>query len=159
MVHFWCIARPWNHRAKMYHRRGVRLGAMKQQDLLDLIGHLPLPAWVEWARPRLAELLHDRLGDLEQVPDEYVELLNVSAQNVNLTGVNFSVGIDFNFVTVTDPALLTLPPGGRILLVTEGTYPYALGGVSSWCDLLVRALDEFDWRVLPGMDRSTSGPS
>lgn len=44
----------------------VRLGAMKQQDLLDLIGHLPLPAWLEWARPRLAELLHDRLGDLEQ---------------------------------------------------------------------------------------------
>ena len=24
----------------------------------------------------------------------------------------------------------------RILLTTEGTYPYALGGVSSWCDLL-----------------------
>ncbi len=37
----------------------------------------------------------------------------------------------------------------RILLTTEGTYPYALGGVSSWCDLLVGALTEFDWQVLP----------
>ena len=40
-------------------------------------------------------------------------------------------------------------PRARILLVTEGTYPYALGGVSSWCDLLIRGLDEFDWSVLP----------
>src|SRR3954454_2919439 len=37
----------------------------------------------------------------------------------------------------------------RILLTTEGTYPYALGGVSSWCDLLLRGLTEFDWCVLP----------
>jgi glycosyltransferase involved in cell wall biosynthesis len=37
----------------------------------------------------------------------------------------------------------------RILLLTEGTYPYAQGGVSSWCDLLVGRLDEFDWLVLP----------
>jgi glycosyltransferase involved in cell wall biosynthesis len=37
----------------------------------------------------------------------------------------------------------------RVLLTTEGTYPYVVGGVSSWCDVLVRRLDEFDWRVLP----------
>jgi glycosyltransferase involved in cell wall biosynthesis len=37
----------------------------------------------------------------------------------------------------------------RILLTTEGTYPYAVGGVSSWCDLLVSSLEEFDWQVLP----------
>ncbi len=37
----------------------------------------------------------------------------------------------------------------RVLLVTEGTYPYAMGGVSSWCDLIVNALSEFDWQVLP----------
>lgn len=35
----------------------------------------------------------------------------------------------------------------RVLLVTEGTYPFVLGGVSVWCDLLVRRL-AFDWRVL-----------
>src|SRR5690349_11258163 len=61
----------------------------------------------------------------------------------------------------TAPALeLPVPPAAtpapasdgrraRILLLTEGTYPYALGGVSSWCDLLIRGLDEFDWTVLP----------
>jgi glycosyltransferase involved in cell wall biosynthesis len=37
----------------------------------------------------------------------------------------------------------------RILLTTEGTYPYAVGGVSSWCDLLVRGVDELDWQILP----------
>lgn len=58
----------------------------------------------------------------------------------------------------TAPALDVQPPlparpvagrRARILLLTEGTYPYALGGVSSWCDLLVRGLDEFDWSVMP----------
>jgi polysaccharide biosynthesis protein PelF len=37
----------------------------------------------------------------------------------------------------------------RVLLTTEGTYPYVVGGVSSWCDLLVNSLEEFDWHVLP----------
>ena len=42
------------------------------------------------------------------------------------------------------------PARGRaILLCTEGTYPYVMGGVSSWCDLIVGGLDEFDWQVLP----------
>jgi glycosyltransferase involved in cell wall biosynthesis len=37
----------------------------------------------------------------------------------------------------------------RVLLTTEGTYPYVMGGVSSWCDLLVKSLTGFDWQVLP----------
>jgi polysaccharide biosynthesis protein PelF len=37
----------------------------------------------------------------------------------------------------------------RILLTTEGTYPDVMGGVSSWCDLLVKGMPEFDWQVLP----------
>jgi glycosyltransferase involved in cell wall biosynthesis len=37
----------------------------------------------------------------------------------------------------------------RVLLTTEGTYPYVMGGVSSWCNLLVNSLTEFDWQVLP----------
>jgi polysaccharide biosynthesis protein PelF len=41
------------------------------------------------------------------------------------------------------------PARPRILLTTEGTYPYVMGGVSSWCDLLVKSLTEFDWQVLP----------
>jgi glycosyltransferase involved in cell wall biosynthesis len=47
------------------------------------------------------------------------------------------------------PRPVSTAPRPRILLTTEGTYPYALGGVSSWCDLLVRGLTEFDWSVLP----------
>src|SRR3954451_24926684 len=47
------------------------------------------------------------------------------------------------------PRLAVATPRARILLTTEGTYPYALGGVSSWCDLLLRGLTEFEWTVLP----------
>ncbi|HYV16815.1 MAG TPA: GT4 family glycosyltransferase PelF [Conexibacter sp.] len=36
-----------------------------------------------------------------------------------------------------------------ILLTTEATYPYAVGGVSSWCHLVVGGLPEFTWRILP----------
>ena len=49
------------------------------------------------------------------------------------------------------PRVPASPRAGRtrVLLTTEGTYPYVVGGVSSWCDLLVSSLDEFDWHVLP----------
>jgi polysaccharide biosynthesis protein PelF len=43
-------------------------------------------------------------------------------------------------------------------MTTEGTYPHAIGGVSSWCDLVVGGLPEFDWQILPVMacDRRSS---
>jgi glycosyltransferase involved in cell wall biosynthesis len=34
-------------------------------------------------------------------------------------------------------------------MTTEGTYPFVVGGVSSWCDLLVKGLPGFRWHVLP----------
>jgi polysaccharide biosynthesis protein PelF len=34
-------------------------------------------------------------------------------------------------------------------MTTEGTYPYAVGGVSSWCDVLIGGLDKIDWEILP----------
>lgn len=36
----------------------------------------------------------------------------------------------------------------RILLVTEGTYPYVVGGVSTWCDQLIRGLSEHQFALL-----------
>jgi glycosyltransferase involved in cell wall biosynthesis len=36
----------------------------------------------------------------------------------------------------------------RIALVTEGTYPTRTGGVSTWCDQMVRGLPEHDWVVV-----------
>ncbi|MCY9664230.1 GT4 family glycosyltransferase PelF [Paenibacillus alginolyticus] len=35
----------------------------------------------------------------------------------------------------------------KILLTTEGTYPYYQGGVSTWCDLLVRRLPDVDYII------------
>jgi len=37
----------------------------------------------------------------------------------------------------------------RVLIVTEGTYPYAVGGVSSWCDAVIGGLGHIDWDILP----------
>jgi hypothetical protein len=51
---------------------------------------------------------------------EFVELLNVSAEHVNLTGCRFSQGITFDFAAVA-PNKLVLPPGGRVLLVGNAT--------------------------------------
>lgn len=47
---------------------------------------------------------------------EFIELLNVSSENVDLTGVKVEDAIGFNFTTA-DPSILTLPPGGRIVVV------------------------------------------
>ncbi|MER7003160.1 DUF3492 domain-containing protein, partial [Dactylosporangium sp. NPDC000555] len=32
--------------------------------------------------------------------------------------------------------------------MSEGTYPFALGGVSVWCDQLVRGLPEYRWEAV-----------
>lgn len=37
------------------------------------------------------------------------------------------------------------PPS--VLLCTEGTYPYVGGGVSTWCDILCRELEEYDFTL------------
>jgi polysaccharide biosynthesis protein PelF len=37
----------------------------------------------------------------------------------------------------------------RVLMITEGTYPYTVGGVSSWCDAMLGRLTDIDWAVLP----------
>lgn len=36
----------------------------------------------------------------------------------------------------------------RVALVNEGTYPYVTGGVSTWCDQLVRGLTEVTWHLV-----------
>lgn len=40
----------------------------------------------------------------------------------------------------------------RILLTTEGTYPHYHGGVSVWCDQLVRSLRDYEFDVLSIVD-------
>ncbi|MER5885228.1 GT4 family glycosyltransferase PelF [Streptomyces sp. NPDC001941] len=42
-----------------------------------------------------------------------------------------------------------MPGRGRhVTLLTEGTYPHGHGGVSTWCDQLVRGMPEVDFQVL-----------
>ena len=47
---------------------------------------------------------------------EYIELLNVSAGNVDLSNIAFTEGVLFNFGT-NNPYVLTVPPGGRVVVV------------------------------------------
>jgi len=35
-----------------------------------------------------------------------------------------------------------------IALMTEGTYPHSFGGVSVWCDQLVRGMADYDYHVV-----------
>ncbi|SCL27098.1 Glycosyltransferase involved in cell wall bisynthesis [Micromonospora pallida] len=36
----------------------------------------------------------------------------------------------------------------RIALVSEGTYPYAMGGVSIWCEQLIKGMPDYRWEVV-----------
>lgn len=55
-------------------------------------------------------------------------------------------------------------PGGqlRIALVSEGTYPYHLGGVSVWCDQLIRGIEEHRFTTVAltvtGLEKSLWAP-
>ena len=40
------------------------------------------------------------------------------------------------------------PPALRVALVAEGCYPFVTGGVSTWCDQLIRGLPELDFEVV-----------
>jgi polysaccharide biosynthesis protein PelF len=37
----------------------------------------------------------------------------------------------------------------RVALIAEGTYPHQFGGVSVWCDQLIRGLPQYDFAVIP----------
>jgi len=37
----------------------------------------------------------------------------------------------------------------RVALTAEGTYPHQFGGVSVWCDQLIRGLPQYDFTVIP----------
>src|SRR5262245_40499697 len=46
----------------------------------------------------------------------------------------------------------------RIALVSEGTYPFAIGGVSTWCDQLIRGLPEHRWTMVALSVDGTDSP-
>ena len=46
-----------------------------------------------------------------------------------------------------------------VLMCSEGTYPYSQGGVSVWCDQLVRGLPEFTFKIFALTHSSTAKPA
>jgi glycosyltransferase involved in cell wall biosynthesis len=41
------------------------------------------------------------------------------------------------------------PQGLRVLITTEGTYPFVVGGVSTWCHQLLKGTPDITWDILP----------
>lgn len=46
----------------------------------------------------------------------------------------------------------------RVALVGEGTYPFAMGGVSTWCDQLIRGMPDLEWEVVALMTGRPPAP-
>jgi polysaccharide biosynthesis protein PelF len=46
-----------------------------------------------------------------------------------------------------DPLVLAPARRSRVLLCTEGTYPFVGGGVSTWCDILCKQMPDIDFLV------------
>lgn len=47
----------------------------------------------------------------------------------------------------------------HVLLVSEGTYPFFFGGVSTWCHVLVRGLPEVDFTLMSLIDSPSRKPT
>jgi hypothetical protein len=86
-----------------------------------------------------------RLIDIEaDVADAVEETLSPAP-----TPVPIQVASDIRARRTRRPAGARTSRRPRILMTTEGTYPHAVGGVSSWCELVIGGLPEFDWQILP----------
>ena len=46
----------------------------------------------------------------------------------------------------------------KIALMTEGTYPFAFGGVSVWCDQLIRGMPGYEFHVV-ALVATAAGPA
>ncbi|MEU8080235.1 GT4 family glycosyltransferase PelF [Catellatospora citrea] len=47
----------------------------------------------------------------------------------------------------------------HVALINEGTYPYVLGGVSTWCDQLVRGLSDVSWHLVTMVGTASMTPA
>src|SRR5690349_9245996 len=46
----------------------------------------------------------------------------------------------------------------KIALMTEGTYPFAFGGVSVWCDQLIRGMPGYDFHLVALVGTAAAPP-
>lgn len=78
----------------------------------------------------LSEIHYNAKGNDEG--EEFVELMNVGDQPVDLRGVNFADGIEFSFDEGANPELWVIPVGGRVVLVEhEETFANTYGDLGS----------------------------
>ena len=66
------------------------------------------------AQPLISEIMYHPPGPVEDLDQEWLELHNPTAQDLDLTGYRFSQGITFTF-----PPGTLLPPGGRLVVAAQ----------------------------------------
>lgn len=66
--------------------------------------------------PRNPTLAEQTAGFLNDGDFDFIELMNIGVSDVNLSGVKFGAGIDFDFAGA---AMLSLSPSGRVLVVSN----------------------------------------
>jgi hypothetical protein len=66
--------------------------------------------------PKNPTLAEQTAGFVNDGDFEFIELMNIGASDVNLSGVEFGTGVDFDFAGA---AVTSLPPGGRVLVVSN----------------------------------------
>ena len=70
------------------------------------------------AQPSAGEAL---AGFDDQDDFEFIELLNISNESLDLSALEFNLGVTFDFSTINEVADRTLDPGERALLVEDAT--------------------------------------
>jgi hypothetical protein len=100
---------------------------------------------------RISELMYHPVdtGNPEDPNSEYIELLNIGAETINLNLVSFTAGIDFTFGAVE------LVPGDRTLLVRdltafEATYGPGLPVAGQYAGSLNNAGERIELRDAAG---------
>ena len=76
-------------------------------------------------RPDRASAAEISAGFNDQDDFEFIELLNISTSPLDLTTLEFDLGITFDFSTISDPADRTLASGERVILV-ENTAAFVM---------------------------------
>ncbi len=92
-------------RARIYGGNATQWSALVEADYF--VGALASPSNIVISK------IHYHPATFSGI-EEFVEILNVSAVNVDLTGCAFTLGIDFHF-----PSGYVLAPGGRALIVRD----------------------------------------
>lgn len=105
------------------------------------------------APPQTRAPLADRTPGSPDAPAVAVPAGAEPAAALSAATVPVAAGLAATLPVAADPVAAdgaqSARPGRspRVLMVTEGTYPFVMGGVSTWCDLVLTGIRDVEWLV------------